>query len=188
MGQATFNLTELWNRMGIKNPRPTMLESVQPVINVGDFHQLTPLHVAPTNIVGGDVFNAAGEFSIVQMQARGAGGTLINWWSWQNNAVRYMRIAAAIGGLTDRTANAVGPFSNDPTVSTFQSGTDPVNPVTTFGQRPQALAQNQSQQGTNLPLYLPNGATMVWSLNIVNTALNGWAICWTDLPASENPR
>ncbi len=185
MGQSTFNLTEFFNRLGIKNPQPTMLESVQPVILAGDFSGLTPQNHPPMDIFGSDISNVAGEFSMVQVRSRDPGGCYIAWTNFNGLVPVYGRVDPAVTGLTPLAGS--GPYSNDPLLTTVEVGTDPVLPFTRAVLPTWPAINLNIFPSTTTRIYLPNGAVFVTARDTVALALLNWSMCIVGVPASESP-
>jgi len=182
-GLGTFNLTAFWRAMGIKNPHPTMFETIQPVINVGDMAGLTPQHVPPTDWFGGDVAAVAAEFSLIQVTARAAGGCLIPVANIGTQIPNF-GIVPRVPGLTPLAG--VGPFSNEPLVSLVEIGTRTPNPLT-VGISPHILTSNISVFPATVPFYVPPGQSMIFIRDVVNGSILNWTMCVVDVPASEPP-
>lgn len=180
-GLGTFNLTAFWRAMGIKNPRPTMLETVQPVLVVGDMSGLTPQHVPPTGLFGRDQLNIAGEFPFITVNCRDPGGILITGF-WQGQTPQFARIDAAAVPAPTSACGDRGPLSVDAVLTTCDVGSDPVNPVP-FGS-PTWPPLNNVAIGPP-QIYLPAGAFMCWSQDTVNTSLTSWGLIVQAVPASE---
>lgn len=186
MGQATFNLSEFWNRLGIKNPKANMLESVQPVIIAGDFSGLTPQHHPPMDIFGSDIGSVAGQFSMVQVTSRDPGGCYIPWTNFNGLNPVYGVIPTRVAGLVALAGS--GPYSVDPLLTTVEFGTNAVLPVTANVSPTWPAINLNMFPSTNTPIYLPNGAIFITSRDTVAQALNNWSMCIVGVPASENPR
>lgn len=182
-GNGTFNLTNFFRAMGIKNPHPEMRESVQPVVNVGDFSELTPLHRPARASFGGDVTGVVAEFSTVCLTSRSPGGTIIN--GFGKTALFY--------GIDVLPANFIltflpsGVYSLQPFVSVVEgrsaAGLPLPNPGTETPQNPttgQAFTQG-------IDLWIPQGQTFIMSGVGTNIAITDWWLVATDIPASENP-
>lgn len=183
MGQSTFNLSEFFNRLGIKNPRPTMLESVQPVIVVGDFENMTPAHNVASAGYGGTIGAIVGERGVVQITSRSPGGTLINWFT-SNVTTSSITTEVATAGLT--LVEPLNRFSLQVPASLVEDGTDAV-----IIAPPDAMLWNQNSfTGTPAKpakMWLAPGLTMQWIRASANQPLNNWTLWISDLPAAELP-
>jgi len=184
MGQSTFNLSQFFNRLGIKNANPNMLESVQPVISVGDLAHLTPQYVPPTQIFGGDTTAVAAQFSVIQIECRAPGGAFLPVLWGEAQTPLFGRIATPETGLTPLVG--VGPFSNDDIVSVVSSGTVAVAPLNATVS-PNLPRLSGAQFFGGAPLYLPPGATLIISATAVNAAIINWWIMIQEIVASEMP-
>lgn len=78
MSRGSFNVAELLRQLGLKSARDLpVLETVQPVLPVGDASGLSPSLIAPIAWAGGEVAAVAGQYGAFQVSGRGAGGTWI---------------------------------------------------------------------------------------------------------------
>lgn len=184
-GNGTFNLTALWRALGIKNPEPSVRESIQPVIVVGQFSQLTPQYRPPTAVFGGNVPAVGGEKPIIQVISRGLGGSLLGAFSHEStNAIYYAERAAPLAGFTNRPPAWLQ--SRDPVLSVVEVGNDPANP----GSNSASPSVTDFPGAYNYPLQpfwlAPGGVVVFWS-SVAGSALSNWSMQLTDLPASDPP-
>lgn len=185
MGNGTFNLTALYRALGIKNPEPSVREFVQPVINVGDFAVLTPLHRPPMQAFGGDIVGVPATFVIIQLLSLGPGGSQIVDVG-ASLLLPYRTDIPLVAGLTESIAGAT--FSNEPVQSRVFFGNDAVEPGsqlvsphwpnTTFGEWPGS---------GDFIAWLPHGTVLTTWNPLLGNAINDWSITVMDIPASEAP-
>lgn len=183
MGQSTYNLSEFFNRLGIKNPRPTMLESVQPVVVAGELSRLAPQLVPPTDIWHIDRNAAAGSFSQAQFCSRGAGGALIHSFHAGGSIAEFALVDAPQALLV--TIAGSGPYSAEAPASIVQVGLDLVNPIAAFA----ASFPNQNTPmftGPGQSLFIPAGKIFLISTKGMNQGLTNGYIFASDIPASEH--
>lgn len=184
-GLGTFNLTAFWRAMGIKNPHPTMFETIQPVLSVGDMAGLTPQHVPPTDVFGRDIGAVAGQYAIVQIQSRDPGGVWLQAIHATAQVPRFGLIPAIVAGLA--TVNGVGPFSSEAPLSTVQAGTAVGSQFSTATD-PAFPPQNAVVFGGGvMRLWIPPGKIFAFARTTVNTSLNQWFVMLQAVPASESP-
>lgn len=184
MGQSTFNLSQFFNRLGIKNAKPTMLESIQPVISVGDFGNLVPRNNVATGLYGGTRPSVAGEFAFAQVTSQAPGGSLIYNFHNINQGLYAMDTRETGATVVPPTCQ----FSTDPMVSIVEQGTTLVRPGGAFAQFPSAPAPTASLfQAGNPPWWLPPGLTLLMFRTTAASPLNTWNLWMADLPASELP-
>lgn len=180
MGQATFNLSEFFNRLGIKNPRPTMLESVQPVTIVANLDELTPNLRAPSMMVGFDIAATVGERGLFQIFARGPGGTLVN--SVTGSLVLFLVTDAADLSLTPQPT--ICTFGDDATRSVVTKGTSLVNPFSGTQAR-YASSTRANFPIANRPWYLAPNQILTVGVAGTNIAVQNNNVWLTDLPAAS---
>jgi len=185
-GNGTFNLTAIWRALGIKNPETSLRESVQPVILVGDFSQLTPLHRPPTAHYGGNIAAVAGERPIVQVTSRATGGTLIG--TFRNDSVQtfFYSQGAVQTGLTAVAPNPIlAGRENMVMDSLVEKGTVPANP----GDQTNSpyTDENSPYLMSRYPMLMFPGQTVFFWVNTNNLAINAWMLELVDLPASQPP-
>lgn len=183
-GNGTFNLSRLWQALGVKNPQSTLSERVQPVINVGQLGHLTPRFVNPTNLFGGDVAGAAGDFSAVVLLSRAPGGTNI----------LFAGVAAAAFGTVNRGLDTViapnpmtvsGNFSARPFLSLVQRGRFAAVPV--GGADVQAQLPAAGSFPTGAVMWIPPGERFFISALASNSALLNFLLLAEDLEAAQLP-
>lgn len=181
MGQSTFNLSQFFNRLGIKNPRPTMLESVQPVLVVSDLSEMTPWIRAPSAMVGFDVAGVIAERGFIQIFARGAGGTLVR--TITGSDVFFLSTQQPDLGGTE--AGIICVFGDVDPVSVVKIGTTAVNPWAggTAGRYASATRPNFSI--SNGPIYLAPGQILTVGKSTLDSPLNNYNVWFTDLPAAQ---
>jgi hypothetical protein len=179
MSNGTFNLTEFYRQLGIKNPEPGVRETVQPVLIVGDLSGLTPRHVPPTFIGGGALTDVAGEYTIYQFTSRSPGGSVIL--SLMCSSFCRVGIAAPTAGLAvlpDR-----GPLSNEASTVLAEFGHDAADPMA--GDHPLLRCANFHSFAKGW--FVPPGRTLVFSPPVVEYAVDNFAIVIEDIPAAEIP-
>jgi len=178
VGNGTFNLSEFYRQMGIKNPEPSIREFVQPVVNVGDFGAMTPKHEPPTYFGGGSVSLVAAQYPIIQITSLAPGGSRFIYWQYSSELK--MGIAPRVPALVvvpDR-----GPLSNDASQVIVESGNAVANPLA--GEHPYVRANHNA---TTFPFYIPPGQTFVIADDVVGGAINRWAMTVCDIVASQPP-
>lgn len=181
-GIGDFNLSAFFRAMGIKNPAPSVRETVQPVVVVGQLGGLTPRYENPTSPFGGNVSAIVAEFSYFTVTAAAPGGCLIR--NARSDALDVVYgTAARVPGLTVVVPS--GQFSVNPVQSVVESGTDAVNAIGS------AVANPKIQTNTNFseyggPFYVPPGITAVFQSTATNQALTDWSLMIEDLPSAEN--
>jgi len=184
-GNGTFNLTALWRALGIKNPDPSMRESVQPVIIVADFSQLTPQHRPPTASYGATVNGVAGEQSFLQVTSRAPGGTLVQGPNHDTTGKTLHAIQAPIAGALALVPGAL--WSVAPMQSLVETGTD-VGPIGNGNILP-VINDNDAIQFGQAPTawWLPPGRTWIVWVNTLAFGLSNITFTLVDLPASQPP-
>lgn len=181
-GQGTFNLSEFFRQFGIKNPEPSVRESIQPVVNVGNFAGLTPQHRAPTGAFGGDQAGVVGEFTVWQVRSLGAGGSLLHQVS-PGTATHHFIVGNPIAGLA--IVPAAGFLSDQPCLSRVERGTVPVIPAAA-GDSPSTPSANfVLWPGFREPFYVPPGQAFILFSAAAGLAINGTTFIVSDVPASE---
>lgn len=179
MGQSTFNLSRFFNQLGIKNPKPTMLESVQPVVNVGEFGELTPMFRQPSMMVGFDIGAVAAQRAIFQIHALGQGGTLVH--TVTSAGIIFFVTLQADLGLANQSSVCI--FGNTRPASLVTAGTSVVNPFGTTSGRNSASSRPNFSIG-NRPFFLDHGQILTCGVAGVNSALNNNNVWLTDLPTA----
>lgn len=183
-GNGTFNLTALWRALGIKNPRPQMFESVQPVINVGRFHNLVPAHRPPTAAFGGDVPLVAAQFSIAQMISRGPGGAFLRMAGSSTTNGPWI-VRTPLAGLVEVSPSAI--LSREAPLSSMQRGNLVGAPgVATASPSLPSSSFNVFPNGGDLQLWIPHGmAFVVWN-PAIGFGMSDVTFVVEDVPAPEN--
>lgn len=182
MAQSIFNLGEFFNRLGIKNSKPNMLESVQPVIVAGHMDYWAPRNQPPSNVWGGRLAGVAGQFGVIQLICRDPGGGLVTW-AHSGSQIRQFGLGSPITGLT--TLPGSGPYSLDEPLSICQQGTDPALPIgPTISP---SFSGTATPFGSIEPMYVPLGRAFFIVNGTLNNAINDWGLQFVALPASESP-
>jgi len=182
-GNGTFNLTAIWRALGIKNPEPRMRESIQPVINVGDFSQLVPQHRPPTAMFGGDIPNAVGERPIVQITSRGPGGALIGNFRHDNPNTFFYSEGSPQAGLAPVLPNPRLSPVERPMSSLVEKGTiiaNPSNPQLAPG-----VERDSPFDCWRYPFWMRPGQTIFFWSTVTNNNVTSWSIQLVDIPASQ---
>jgi len=188
-GDGDFNLRSFFRALGIKNPEPSVRQSLQPVIIAGDMSQIVPQYLPPSGIFGGDVAAQVAQFSFIQLTSRAEGGTLIHGFGSDLTGISFVTITPAL--TADTVFEADYPlgcqFSVEPPVSLVQTGAIIVNPVTANRAPNPSTAQQFPEVGTKTgSMWLRPGDTFLLITGIVNTSINDWFLWISDIPASEN--
>lgn len=187
MGTGSFNLSELFNRLGIKNPQPTVSERITPVINVGNFDDLTPQYTSPMATFGGDVAAVAAEFSMATLTSLATGGTLIR--AFGGVGLAYGIRAAGPPANVIGTIIPTGVFSTRPFLSRVVRGTDVAIGLGSGGvdQIVQVPQSNTPILSIGGDLWLPPGDTFAITSLAVNSVINNWYMWAQDIEASQLP-
>jgi hypothetical protein len=181
MSNGTFNLTELYRQLGIKNPEPGVRETVQPVLIVGDLSGLTPLHVPPTGLYGGAIISVGGEYSKIQVTSRAPGGSEIR--AYLNGTFLKMAIAGPSAGLVAHPD--WGPLSNSACTALVEAGTDAAQTI--VGQAPYFKNVQMQVWPGGGGLFIPTGKTLLLETHTVAINVPQWSMIVRDIPAAEIP-
>jgi hypothetical protein len=185
-GNGTFNLSNLWQKLGIKNPESSMRETVQPVIVAGQLGHLTPRFEPATAVFGGDVAGSGVLFTQFQLTSRSPGGTLIL--SFGDNA------ATTTFGITEGLLTSIqapdplpptGVFSDRPFVSLARRGRTVISPIDGSDQAP---TQPSAMGFGPPPLWLPPGKTFFLMAFAAGGNITDYFVIAQDLEASEMPQ
>jgi len=185
MPQGTFNVSRLIAELGlqqIKGDEMRVLETIQPVMNVGALSDVTPPHVAPSAMFGGFAASGPGVAGTVQLQCLAAGGGFIEWLTIQSTttAVSIRVLDTPITGMTP-FANA-GRLSRDPVVSIAA-----VASIAALGGSSILL-----DESTNFfsfqprSLFVPRGSSFVMQGSAGAGILFFFGFGWREVPASEH--
>lgn len=182
-GTTDFNLQSFLRAIGERGGggEYQFARTIQPVVNLADFTNLTPSHEPPVGQFGGAVPAAAGEHAAVRLTSLGKGGTYIldSWFQTVpgSGVARFTRNSALvfIGAL------AAPPFlySEDPILSTMESGTV-LNANLPAGATTPTFGSDFFPPG----LWIPPGGT--WEMFALNgNTLLSWGVTISDVPVSQ---
>jgi len=180
-GVGDFNLSAFFRAMGIKNPAPSVRESVQPVVNVGNFAGLTPRYQMPTTVWGGDVTAVAGRMSFFQVTPRTPGGCLILFAGSDAVDVLFGIAPRLVGG---GPVVPTGTYSVNASVALVESGTDLVVPFAA-AVSPQINAAVGTRM-TSWPWLVPPGRSAIFTHKAIASAILDWSIMVSDVISGEN--
>lgn len=176
---SNFSLSAFFQRMGIKNPHPTIHQSVQPVVSVGDFSDLTPQLLPPTFVGGGSQVAVVAEYSCIQITARAPGGCLLRA-IWSSSTLVFGIISPAETGLNEIVNQ--GPLSSEASAVLVEKGAVAVTPFAT------AVAPHL-RGGSNLlapiQFFIPPGKVLFMRHADVNQKIDEFGMIISDVPASE---
>jgi len=179
-GVGDFNLAAFFRAMGIKNPQPSVRESVQPVVVVGQFAGLTPRYENPTGSYGGNVVAVALEFSYFTLTAAAPGGCLLR--AARCDAIDLLfGTGARVPGLVVLAPS--GQYSVNPMRSVVEFGTDAIQSIGTATANPK-MQTNVGLEG--VPLYVPPNVTAIFQTVAANQSITDFAMIVEDLPSAEN--
>jgi len=179
-GNGTFNLTALWRALGIKNPSPTIRETIQPVIQVADFSRLSPEHRPATGSYGGVItVGAAMTFTRIEITSRSPGGTLIPYIN-SGRASNVFQAAPDPALAASATVTPTAVWSRDTPASLMRTGTSLLVAPTDRMSMPLGVSQIPE-------FWLPPGVTAI--IQNVTAAQNFslFGIFLIDLPSADAP-
>ena len=181
-GVGDFNLSAFFRAMGIKNPQPSVRESVQPVVNVGNFDGLTPRYQPPTGAFGGDVGLVAGQTSFIQVTPRTPGGCLIHWAG--SDAVDLLFGIRTVPLFVATEVVPTANFSVNPVRALVEDGQSVLVPFVA-AETPQI---NSSQGGTltSYPWFIPPGNIFVQTHKAAGSNILDWNLIVSDVISGEN--
>lgn len=169
--------------MGIKNPEPSMRETVQPVIVVGDMSEITPQYRPPTGYYGGDTAAFVAEWSFIEVVCRSGGGSLMGLTLASN--VHWATTTPVAATYFDDPYPVAAVCSVEPPVSLVRTGHTGTIPFAA-NRSPVTLASQGVPIAVSRLLWLPPGGTMLFFRPVANTSIQDWSLLLIDLPAAEN--
>jgi len=179
-GVGDFNLTAFFRAMGIKNPAPSVRESVQPVIVVGQMGGLTPRYQNPWGSFGGNVVAVVAEQSFFQVTPASPGGCLIEQASCDSLDLVF-GIVTRVSPATNLPAT--GSWSDNPIRAIVETGSIAVSPIPTATFSPKI---NTNTRPPSFPWYVPVGRTAYFGSPGNNQGITDFVVLVSDLPAAPN--
>jgi len=178
--RANFNFYEWARQMGLKHPDSSgiqIAESIQPVMNVGDFTSLVPVHAPPTASFGGESPAVVAEFSQIQVVSLARGGTVIPVLDiFLIGSARWRISATRLAGFTAMNPQV---WSNTAPRTIVEVGSDPVA-VLNETDFPFAGARDFPRG-----FWLPPGQTLLLELTGQINVRIDFNVTVEDVPASE---
>lgn len=186
MAQGAFNVSRLIAELGLQQltgEELRVLETIQPVLSVGDISGNSPPHQAPAAMFGGIALGAGANFGTVQLQCLAPGGLFVDWFTLvtPTTTVRLsVRPGAPSAGMP--VLAAAGQLSRDPVVSIVTNGNAAViaAPVCTFEQ-----TTTQFNYGPQ-PLFVPRGTSLTFQATTVGVQIFTFNFAIREVPASEH--
>jgi len=182
---GAFNVAQLIRELGlqtISGETMRILETIQPVMAVGDLSDVTPPHVAPSALFGVQETGAVGTAAIIEAQCLAPGGLFIEMFSaisgFTTCSIRITE--AAIGPGLPVLATA-GQASREPIASVVRSGAVAQSPLEAF-----TITQvgEITVFGSNA-IFVPRGRFFSMQATLDNTIIN-FGFWIREVPASEH--
>jgi len=177
---GAFNVSKLIDELGLKTisgETLRILETVQPVLNVGDLEGVTPPHVPASALISATEAAAGGLAATVQVQCLAAGGAIVEWVIPHGAIPPAMFLRGA--GVAGLAPLAVQQISRDPIVSIASSGDGvalsggvPLDPTVFYNFGPNGI-------------FVPTGSFFILQAVVVNFT-SGGGLKWREVPAAEN--
>lgn len=186
MPEGTFNVSRLIAELGLQNltgQELRVLQTIQPVLNVGDIGDNSPPHVSPAAMFGGLAIGSGGNVGSVQLQCLAPGGGFIEWLTFESATTDFNMSVRTVPSGTATVLAPAGVLSRDPIASI----------VTTDFVAPLGAPQIQLSQDTNQytftprPLFVPRGSFFLLQAQTGGGgALFLFGFGWREVPASEH--
>jgi len=182
---GAFNISELVRELGltaVTSEDLRVLQTIQPVLNVGDLSDVTPPHVAASSMFGFTVTAAGGLLATMELQCLAPGGCFIEWIVVVSTTNVGMRVTTAAIAAGQAVVAPAGQTSRDPIVSVVRQG-DVAAPgiaeAVVFG----ATSFDMSF-GPN-PIFIPRASFFSLQALVANTAAT-ISFGVREVPASEH--
>jgi len=188
-GVGDFNLRSFFRALGIKNPAPSVRETIQPVILAGDFNDIVPQYRAPSAYVGGDTAATVGQLSVVQLVATGEGGAIVHGFGVDASALfRTLDNPVVLDTVFESPHPIAMQLSVEPPASFIQTGSIITAVCTPTDEFPDIQSGNVFAEGAlqNRGLWIRPGSSLILQKTNTNSALGDFWFWFSDVPASEN--
>lgn len=182
---GAFNVSALIRQLGLKavsGEDLRVLETIQPVLPVGDLAGLTPAHVPPSAMFGDFVAGGVGTNATMEIQSLAPGGLFVDWLivgpstSFVGWSVTTVTHAAGLPVLA-----SAGQLSNEPIESVVRSGA-----IAAVGGN--SVAADSINGGTFFPAhpwFVPRGSFFSMQSAVANVSvLLNFSV--HEVPAAEN--
>jgi len=185
--QGTFNVSALIAELGLQNvtgDEMRVLQSIQPVLAVGDISGNTPPHVPPAAAFGALVLGGGATFGTMQLQSLAPGGCFMDWFTFQSAATS-LNVTVREGNVAPGMA-VVAPaaqLSRDPVVSIATNGAQAAGVGA-----PAILVNNTTVRHdfSPHPWFIPRGFSVVFQSIVVGVLIFNMAFGIREVPATEH--
>jgi len=181
---GAFNVSKLIEQLGLQTvsgDTMRVLETIQPTMAVGDLKDVTPPHVAATEMFNANPTGAAGEVGIVELQCLAPGGGFIEWvfvsTVFSNARMRVVTVGAAIATVVP----SVGQLSREPIVSIVREGSIPPSGLPGV----LIIPNNAELIWGNRQMFIPRGSFFQIEHNTLATQAST-SFSFREVPASEH--
>lgn len=187
MAQGAFNVSRLIAELGLQNvtgEELRVLESIQPVLQVGDIGGNSPPHIPPASVSSALVVGGVGTFGSMNLMCLAPGGLFLDWFTFESGATSlnvFVRVGNPAPGMV--VVPADNQVSNDPVVSVVTNGTAAAAVGGT------AIFINTTTFRHDFsphPWFIPRGSSVTFQSIVAGVTIMNIGLGFREVPASEH--